>query len=137
MNAPLQNAGLFAGRVLLAQIFIVSGVRKIANFSGTATYMANAGLPFVDVLLVLTIAIEVLGGLLLVLGWKTRWAAALIFVFLIPVTLVFHGFWAVPAAQVATQQIHFMKNLAIMGGMLLLAAYGPGDWALERAEAAK
>ncbi len=137
MNPQMQNAALLSGRILLALLFIVSGGGKITSFSGTAGYMASAGLPVANVLLVLTIAVELGGGLLLVLGWKTRWAAAALFLFLIPATLVFHAFWAAPAAQAAMQQIHFMKNLAIMGGMLLLAACGPGAWALERAEPAK
>lgn len=132
MNATLQNAALLSGRFLLALIFILSGIGKIADFSGTAAYMASAGLPFVDLLLVLTIAVELGGGLLLALGWRARWAAAAIFLFLIPATLVFHAFWGMPAEQASMQQIQFMKNLAIMGGMLVVAALGPGAWALER-----
>ncbi len=137
MNMKLQNAALLSGRLLLSLIFIVSGLGKVANFSGTAAYMASAGLPFVDLLLVLTIVVELGGGLLLALGWKARWAAAAIFLFLIPATLVFHAFWAMPAEQASMQQIQFMKNLAIMGGMLVFAALGPGAWALERIRSAQ
>ena len=137
MNTQLQNAFLLAGRVLLAALFVVSGVGKIGSFAGTAGYMASAGLPFVDALLVLTIAVELGGGLLLVVGWKARWAALVLFLFLIPTTLIFHAFWSAPAAQAAMQQIQFLKNLAIMGGMLLLGASGPGAWALERSESTK
>ena len=137
MNTQLQNASLLAGRVLLAALFVVSGVGKIGSFAGTAGYMASAGLPFVDALLVLTIAVELGGGLLLVLGWKARWAALVLFLFLIPATLIFHAFWSAPAPQAAMQQIQFLKNLAIMGGMLLLGASGPGAWALERSESTK
>ena len=137
MNSQMQNAALLAGRILLAMLFIVSGAGKIGNFSDTAGYMASAGLPVVNVLLALTIAVELGGGLLLVLGWKARWSAVVLFLFLIPATLIFHAFWSAPAEQSAMQQIHFLKNLAIMGGMLLLAAYGPGAWALEQNEAAK
>lgn len=69
---------------------------------------------------------------MLVIGWQTRLAAFVIFLFLIPVTLVFHNFWAAPAAMVQDQFIHFMKNLAIMGGMLVLAGSGPGGWSVDR-----
>lgn len=136
MNVQMQNAALLAGRILLAVLFIISGWGKIGNFAGTAGYMASAGLPFVEVLLAFTIAIELSGGLLLVLGWKTRWAALVIFLFLIPATFIFHAFWSAPVEQAAMQQIQFLKNVAIMGGMLLLAASGPGAWALERGESA-
>jgi putative oxidoreductase len=122
-----QNSVTLAGRVLLAVIFIVSGLQKIAAFSGTLAYMSGAGLPFAQPLLVLTIAVELLGGVLLALGWKARWAAAVIFLFLIPVTAVFHN----PATDPA-QMVHLLKNLAIMGGMLMVVASGPGAWSLDR-----
>ena len=121
------------GRVLLALIFVLSGFNKIGGFAGTADYMAGKGLPMVEVLLVLTIIIELGGGLLIMLGWQARWAAAAIFLFLIPVTLIFHNYWAVDAAQQQMQMIQFMKNLSIMGGMLLIVAFGPGPYSLGRA----
>ena len=118
------------GRALLSSIFILSGWGKITGFSGTAAYMASKGMPMPDVLLVPTIIIELGGGLMLLLGWKARWAALAIFLFVIPTTLIFHAFWAVDAAQVQNQMINFMKNLAIMGGMLYVVAYGSGPYSL-------
>ncbi len=120
------------GRALLALIFVLSGFNKIGGFAGTAGYMASKGLPMAEVLLVLTIIIELGGGLLIMLGWQARWAAAAIFLFLIPVTLVFHNYWAVDAAQQQMQMIQFMKNLSIMGGMLMIVAFGPGPYSLGR-----
>lgn len=115
-----------AGRILMAVIFIVSGWGKIGAFAGTSAYMASKGMPIAEVLLVAAIIVELGGGILLILGWQTRWAAAAVFLFLIPATLMFHGFWAVEAAQRSMEQIQFMKNLAIMGGMLYVMAYGAG-----------
>lgn len=126
-----QNFAALAGRILLALIFMWSGVDKIVHHSGALGYVASAGLPFPDILLALSIILELGGGLALVLGWKARRAAALIFLYLIPVTAIFHN--PIGAGAHAQEQlIHMMKNLSIMGGMLMLVAFGPGAWSLER-----
>jgi putative oxidoreductase len=126
-----QDFAALAGRILLALIFLWSGVDKTVHFSGALGYVASAGLPFPDVLLALSIVVELGGGLALILGWKARWAAVLIFLYLIPVTAVFHNPGGA-GAHAQEQLIHMMKNLSIMGGMLMLAAFGPGAWSLER-----
>lgn len=132
VNPQLANGLALAGRVLLALIFIVSGAGKIPGWEGTAGYMASKGLPMVPLLLAATIAIELGGGLMIAAGWKARWAAIAIFVFLIPVTFIFHAFWGIDAAQAQGQMTHFLKNVSIMGGLLLVAAYGPGAWSVDR-----
>ena len=116
-------------RVLLSFIFIISGWGKITGFSGTADYMASAGMPIPGVLLVAAIIIELGGGLMVLLGWNARWAALAIFLFVIPTTLIFHPFWIADASQMQNQ-INFMKNLATMGGMLYIMAYGSGPYSL-------
>jgi putative oxidoreductase len=131
--SQFQPWGLLLGRLMLAYIFVLSGYGKIVGFAGTAGSMANYGMPMVEVLLVATIAIELVGGLMLVVGWKARWAALAIFLFIIPATLIFHAFWAVPQEQVMMQTIQFQKNLAIMGGMLFVFFCGPGRLSLDRA----
>lgn len=123
-----QPWGLLAGRLLLAYIFVLSGYAKIAGFAGTAKFMASKGMPMVEVLLVGAILIELVGGLMLAVGWKARWAAWAIFLFIIAATLVFHPVWADPG-----QAIQFNKNLAIMGGMLYVAFMGPGRLSLDKA----
>lgn len=117
----LQRFGPLAGRILLSAIFVISGIKKISGFATTAGYMASKGLPMVDLLLVLTIIIELGGGLMILLGWRARWAATAIFLFLIPVSVVFHPVWADPS-----QFNSFFKNLAIMGGMMYIMVYGSG-----------
>ncbi len=128
----VQPLGLLVGRVLLALIFISSGLSKITGFSDTAASMAGKGIPMVEVSLIIAILIELGGGLLLALGYKARWAALAIVLFLIPATLIFHDFWAVDPEQVKMQLIQFQKNLAIMGGMLYVVFNGPGRMSLDR-----
>jgi len=123
-----QPWGLLAGRLLLAYLFVIAGYGKIGGFAGTAKYMASKGMPMVEVLLVGTIIIELIGGLMLAVGWKARWAAWAIFLFIIPTTIIFHPVWAD-----ASQMIQFNKNLAIMGGMLYVAFMGPGRLSLDKA----
>jgi putative oxidoreductase len=115
------------GRILIAALFIPAGIFKITGFAGTAGYMASKGLPLVNVLLVLTIIIELGGGIMILIGWRTAEAALVIALFLVPVTIVFHGFWSIEDAQeMALQQRIFMKNIAIMGGLLCIAGLGGG-----------
>jgi len=109
-----------AGRALLGVLFLISGVFKIGGFSGVAAWMASAGMPFASVLLVLTIAVEIGGGLTLITGWNARWGALVLALFLVPVSLVFHGFWSADAANYQNQFNHFFKNIAILGGMLVV-----------------
>jgi putative oxidoreductase len=127
-----QPLGLLAGRIMLALIFIIAGFGKITGFAGTAGYMASKGIPMAEVLLVPAIIIELGGGLLLAVGFKARWAALAIFLFIIPTTLIFHAFWAVEPEQMRMQMIQFQKNLAIMGGMLYVVVHGPGPWSIDR-----
>ena len=122
----LNRFGPLIGRSLLGLPFLISGIGKIMNYSGTAGYMASKGMFMVGLLLPLTILLEIGSGLMLILGWRARWAAFVLFLFLIPTTLIFHNFWAAPAAQVQNQMNHFLKNLAIMGGMIYVIVYGSG-----------
>ncbi len=124
--------GPLIGRILLALIFIISGYYKIGGFQQTAAMMASKGLPMAQVLLVLTILIELGGGLMILLGWRARWAALAIFLWLIPTTIIFHPYWAADAAQMQSQWGSFMKNLAIMGGMMYVMAFGSGPYSLNR-----
>jgi putative oxidoreductase len=131
-NPALANAAALIGRILLAVIFIKAGWGKIEGFEGTAKYMASKELPMVQVLLVLTILIELGGGILLAIGYKARWAALVIALFLVPVTFIFHPFWGIPAEQVMNQTNHFFKNVAIVGGMLMVFAFGPGAYSVDK-----
>jgi len=126
MFNSLQNPMALIGRILLALIFITSGFGKIAGFAGTAGYIASKGLPLASVVAALTIVVELGGGLAILFGFATRWAALALAVFSVLAGVIFHNYWAVPADQVMMQQINFWKNIAIAGGFLMVAAYGPG-----------
>lgn len=119
------------GRIALAAIFVWSGSGKITGFSDTAGYIASKGLPLPAVLTAITIFVELGLGLAIVIGWKTRIAALLIALWLIPTSFLFHNFWSAPAADAMMQQINFMKNVSIFGGMLLLIAFGPGRYSVD------
>ena len=127
----VKKFGPLVGRILLAVIFIISGFGKIMGFAGTAGYIQSAGLPAAQLGAIVAIIVELGGGILLVLGWKARWAAAL-FVFVFFAGIFFHAFWASPPEQVMMLQIQFMKNLAIMGGMLYIVAYGSGSLSVDK-----
>ena len=126
----LNRYGSLLGRILIALIFILSGFSKIAGFDGTVGYIASQGLPLPQLLAIGAIIVELGGGLMLVLGWKARWAAAALFVFTALAALLFHHFWAVPADQAQIQMIMFMKNISIMGGLLFVVVHGSGQLSL-------
>lgn len=120
------------GRILLALIFIISGFGKIMGFDATLGYIRSAGLPVAQLSAIAAIVIELGGGILLVLGWRARWAAAALFVFVLVAALYFHAFWASPPDQAMMQQIQFLKNLGIMGGLLYVLAYGSGPYSVDK-----
>lgn len=126
------DALALVGRILLGSIFVLSGFQKLMGYSGLVATIAGKGLPMPQVLAVLSVAIELGAGLLLVVGLKARWAALLLFLFTIPVTLTFHNFWTMAGADAAMNEIQFLKNVAIMGGMLLAAALGPGRYSIDK-----
>ena len=120
------------GRLCLSAIFLASGFNKITNWNATADQMAGQGMPAVPLLLAGATAFEILGGLSLLLGFYGRVGATALIVFLIPTTLIFHDFWAVPAEQQQNQMAHFMKNVAILGGLLMVMAHGTGRYSLDQ-----
>jgi putative oxidoreductase len=126
MNDALKTSLAAAGRVLLALIFITSGFSKLGNLDGTAGYIASVGLPAGGALALGAGLLEVVAGLALAIGFKARWAALALGVFTIVAALLFHRYWAMPEQQQFMQQLLFMKNLAIAGGMFIVASLGAG-----------
>jgi putative oxidoreductase len=123
---------ILLGRVALAAMFIYAGYGKFADLAGTAAYIASKNLPMPQVLAVAAGATELLGGALVVLGWQTRLAAILLFLFTAASAYLFHDFWHLPeGAERADQMIHAMKNLSIMGGFLILAGAGAGSLSVD------
>ena len=128
----MQALIMLLARFCIAFIFLMSGLGKVMNPSGTQAYMGQYGMPFTFLFLIGAICVELLGGLSVLTGYKARWGALILFLFLIPTTLIFHREFS---DQI--QVIMFMKNLAIMGGLLLLVCHGPGKISLDAFKTAK
>lgn len=131
MFTAMQNPLSLIGRLLLAALFLPAGISKIGGFSGTVGYIASAGLPLPELAAAIAIMVEVGGALALILGFGTRWAALALALFTLVTTVVFHNFWAVPAEQAMMQQLMFFKNVAVVGGLLVLAAFGAGALSMD------
>jgi putative oxidoreductase len=132
MASPAVNLLTLVARILLAALFLWSGFGKIGGFTGTVGYIASKGLPLAQALAAATVLVEIGAGLLLLIGWKARWAALALAIFTVLAAVLFHNYWAVPEAQKMMQQISFMKNLAIIGGLLMVVAFGAGSWSVDR-----
>ena len=131
MISNFQNPLALVGRLLLALLFLPAGLSKISGFAGTVGYIASKGMPMPTVAAVVAIIVEVVGPLALIAGFGTRWAALVLAGFTVVATFVFHNFWAMPADQVMMQQLMFYKNIAVVGGLLVLAAHGAGAWSVD------
>ena len=131
MLDSLRTPFAVAGRFLLALLFVMAGFSKIGGFAGTVGLMASKGMPAAEVLAVLTIVLEIGGGLALMFGWRARWAALALALFTLVASFILHNFWAMPEAQKLMQQLMFMKNLAIVGGLLMVVALGAGPASLD------
>lgn len=131
MFAALQNPLSLVGRLLLAALFLPAGVDKIGGYAGTVGYIASKGLPLPEVGALVAIVVELGGGLALIAGFGTRFAALGLALFTLAASVVFHNYWALPADQQMVQQLMFFKNIAVVGGLLTLAAWGAGAWSLD------
>ncbi len=129
--SSLQDTLALIGRLVLAWFFVPAGWGKIAGFAGAVGYATSAGLPLPQVGVAVGLAIELLGGLMLLVGFKTRWAALALALFSVVAAFFFHNYWAMPEAQQMMQQLNFSKNLAIAAGLLGFAAFGAGRWSLD------
>lgn len=125
------------GRILMSVVFILAGIGKIRGFSGEEMFVASKHLPLPAVALGIAMIVELIGGLAILTGFYTRFAAWIVFLYLIPTTLMFHNFWAMQGADQQNNMVHFEKNLAIMGGLLFLATFGAGRFSIDAARAPK
>jgi|SRR5579863_752529 putative oxidoreductase len=126
-----------SGRILISVIFLISGVFKVAAYSQMVGYATAVHLPAPGVAIALAAVVELAGGLAVLAGFKTRIAAWVLFLYLIPVTFFFHNFWAAQGSAQQMQMVNFLKNAAIMGGMLMLAVNGAGAYSADAALAKK
>ncbi len=121
------------GRIFIGLIFLVAGVRKLMGFAGTVAYLAKLGFPAPEVMAVIAIIIEIGGSLLLIVGWRARWAAWLLVLFVAIAAFAAHRFWELTdPGQFNNQMNHFLKNLSLIGGLLYVATFGPGSASVDK-----
>jgi putative oxidoreductase len=130
-HAAPRPGTMLAGRLLLAAIFIVSGSAKLIDHDGTVGHMAAQGIPAADLLAYVAGIAEILGAASLVFGFLTRIGGLGLILFMIPTTLIFHGFWAFEGDQQRLQMIQFLKNMALVGGLAMIVACGAGRYSLD------
>jgi putative oxidoreductase len=126
------DALLFIGRVLMALIFVKSGFGKLLDINAFSASLASKGVPLAGVFSIIGSCVEFFGGLAILLGWQTRYAAALIAVFTVMATLISHRYWEFSDAVRRAQEVNFQKNICIIGGYVLLVATGGGRLSLDR-----
>ncbi len=136
MNA-LQNPLALLGRILVALVFVPAGFGKIAGFADTVGYAAAAGLPLPTAGVAMAVAIELLGGIALLIGLGARFAALALAVFTLVASFYFHAYWGQPPEQQLMHQLMFFKNIAIVGGLLAFTAFGPGAFSIDARRAAR
>jgi len=131
MFAKLQDPLALAGRLLMALLFLPAGIGKLTGFAGTVGYISSVGLPMPQLAAVVALIVEIVGGAALIAGFGTRVAAIVLAVFTLGASYFFHAWWAVPADQQMLQQLLFYKNMAVIGGLLTIAAWGAGGWSVD------
>ena len=131
MSKTLQNSLALASRLLFVAFFLPAGIGKLTGFSGTVGYISSAGLPLATLGAALALTVEILGSLALLAGFGTRLVALILAAFTLVASFFFHAYWAVPADQVFVTQLLFFKNIAVVGGLLVLVAHGAGAWSLD------
>ena len=133
----MNNALNLVGRLLIAALFLPAGLAKLSGFEGTVGYIASVGLPMATAGAAVAVVVEIAGSAALLAGFQTRVAALVLAAFTLVATVIFHAFWAVPPEQALVQQLMFFKNIAVIGGLLILAAHGAGAWSLDAKKAAQ
>jgi putative oxidoreductase len=119
------------GRLFFALMFLPAGLGKLTGFAGSVAYTASGGMPMPEVATALALIVEIGGSLALIFGFGTRWVALTLSLFTLVASFFYHKYWAVPADQVMVTQLLFFKNMAIVGGLLTLAAWGAGPWSVD------
>ena len=127
----LQNPLALVGRLLLAYLFLPAGIAKISGFAYMTVYAEKAGMPLPSMAIAISIAVEILASIAIVIGFGTRVAALVLAFFTLVAAVIFHAYWNVPAEGQMIVSLLFNKNLAIAGGLLVLAAFGPGAWSVD------
>lgn len=119
------------GRVLLALVFVLAGISKLGAIAATSAHMADYGIPYANILVWGAVALELGGGILLIVGFLTRLMAAAYFFYLLALAVIFHAYWTMTGAQAHAQHGAFFEHLTMMGGMLFVVAFGAGPYSID------
>ena len=131
MSTSIQNTLNLAARLLMVVLFLPAGISKLTGFAGTVGYISSVGLPLPTLAAAVALIVEIVGSLALLAGFGTRVAALVLAAFTLVASFFFHAYWGVPADQAFMQQLLFFKNIAVVGGLLAIAANGAGAWSLD------
>jgi len=126
-----QMSAAVIGRLLLGGMFLLAGLDKFGGLDGLAGFIGSRGLPLPGLLAPAVAVFEVIAGLALIAGWQARWSALALAAFTLLASVLFHNYWAMPAEQQMVQQMLFMKNMAIVGGLLMVTALGAGPGSVD------
>jgi len=129
MTTSTNDGVLLLGRALSCWIFLYSSFSQATEFTQNVTHVAGAGMPFPQLAIVTSIVVQSVFGLAILTGFRIRIVAWILFVFLIPTTVVLHKFWNLPSPHL--QEINFFKNMAIMGGLLFVTQCGAGAYSID------
>jgi len=129
--ALVEKFGPLLGRALIALLFIPAGISKITNFGGTVGYITSKGLPLPEVGAVIAIVVKVVVAAAFLVGFKARYAALILALFTLAAAVIFHNFWTMDGQAAYVNQLMFFKNLAIVGGLLVIAAFGAGPLSVD------
>jgi putative oxidoreductase len=132
--ANMANSALYMliARIFMGILFIIPAIRQITAYAGSVKYFASLGFPAPEAMVVLAVVIEIVAGVMLILGWRVRWAAWLLILYVIIATAMAHRFWQFPEAQQFNQLNHFLKNLAVIGGLLYIISFGAGRASVDK-----
>jgi putative oxidoreductase len=127
----MNNALNLIGRLMFVALFLPAGLSKLSGFEGTVGYIESVGLPLPALAAAAALALEIFGSIALLIGFQTRFVAAVLATFTLVATIFFHAFWAATPEQTFVQQLLFFKNIGVIGGLLVLASSGAGAWSLD------
>ena len=127
-----RNELMLLARIFMMVLFVMSGWAKLTGFQGTVGYMASTGAPMPAVAAAIAVVMEFGVGIALLIGFWTRPLALLLALFVLGTSFIAHSYWSMEGAMEAANKIQFYKNLTIMGGLFLLAAVGPGKYAVQK-----
>jgi putative oxidoreductase len=132
VKSNFQDIQNLVGRVFIAALFVPAGISKVMSFAGTVGYITSVGMPLPELSAFLAILIEIISGVGIAIGFQTQISALILAFFTLVASIIFHPYWAVPADQAFVTQLLFFKNIAVIGGLLIIASKSPGKFSIDQ-----